>query len=796
MSAVRANPESLSVLDRPNSYIGKTVPRPNLDRLLQGRGSYVSDLELPRMAHVAFLRSPHAHAVIGAIHTEAAAQLPGVVRVVTAADLAPICKGWNTSQTYPGLAMRIQHPLAPDRVVFVGQAVVAVVAESRALAEDAVKLVEVDWELLPPACDLDDALAPEAARAHPDLPGNLAYQADVGDAEDAALFEGAAHVVEASFRFNRQTVMPMETRGVVASYLPGDGSLTVHQSHTAPHQLRSLYATHLGLDEGRIRVICPHVGGSFGGKIHLYSDEVATVAISRLIGRPVKYIADRMEALMADIHAREQIVTAKLALDGEGRFVAWWAKTRLAMGAFSTHPGSSVQEADEAVRLAMAPYRVPHVGGRLEVVFQNKNIVGQYRGVGHPIASAIGEHLIEKAAAVTGRDPVALRLANYVPDDAYPVRTRTGIDLDALSHQACLRRLGEIVDIPALRAENARLREQGIHRGFGIACFIERTATNAPSNAHIRKATAQDGITLSVDPSGAVRCAISVTDQGQGTHTVVAQVIADELGVPADRVRIVSGDSQATPYGSGVRASRGTAVGGELALHASRELRAVILEAAAQLLQTGADRLAMTDGMIGPVGGEEGAGISLADLAEIVHFKPQLLPKGAQVSLSLSRHLGHDWPALVPTNGVQASLVEVDVRIGAVRLLRHWAVDDFGTIVNPLLVAEQVRGGIAQGIGQALFEELVYDADGQVQNASLADYLVPLASDLPDMVIDHVETPWPHSVLGAKGAGEAGTTGAVGAVLNAVNDAIRPLGASITELPMTPERMLAALNRL
>lgn len=776
--------------------VGSSHRRGDAKLFVGGRGTYVDDVAVPGVLHVAFLRSPHAHASIVAIRTAEADALPGVVRVVTAADLAPLCKGWQTSQTYPGYVVRTQYPLATDRVVFVGQAVVAVVAESRALAEDAVELIEIDWELLPPACDLEGAMAPDAARAHPDLAGNLAYQAEVGDPENRALFDEAACVVEAAFRFNRQTVMPMETRGVVASYLPGDGSLSVYQSHTAPHQLRSLYATHLGLDEGRIRVICPHVGGSFGAKIHLYSDEVATVAISRLIGRPVKYIADRMEALLADIHAREQIVTAKLALDAEGRFVAWRAETRLAMGAFSTHPGSSVQEADEAVRLAMAPYRVPHVGGRLEVVFQNKNIVGQYRGVGHPIAAAIGEHLIEKAAAAMGFDPVALRLANYVPDDAYPVKTRTGIDLDALSHQACLRRLGEIIDIPALRAENERLRGEGIHRGFGIACFIERTATNAPSNAHIRKATAQDGITLSVDPSGAVRCAISVTDQGQGTHTVVAQVIADELGVPFDRVRIVSGDSQATPYGSGVRASRGTAVGGELALHASRELRAVILEAAAQLLQAGAERLSMTDGMIAPAGSEEGNCISLADLAEIVHFKPQLLPRGAQVSLSLSRHLGHDWPALVPTNGVQASLVEVDVRTGAVRLLRHWAVDDFGTIVNPLLVAEQVRGGIAQGIGQALFEELVYDAEGQVQNASLADYLVPVASDLPDMMIDHVETPWPHSVLGAKGAGEAGTTGAVGAVLNAVNDAIRPLGASITELPMTPERMLAALNRL
>ena len=775
--------------------VGSSHRRGDARLFVGGRGTYIDDVMLPGLLYVAFLRSPYAHAAIRTIRTEAAEALPGVLRVVGAADLSSICKGWQTSQTYPGLVMRTQYPLAEDRVLFVGQAVVAVVAESRALAEDGVELVEVEWEQLPPACDVATALDEGTARAHPDLPDNLAFEADVGDPEDATLFDDAACVVEASFRFNRQTVMPLETRGVVASYLPGDGSLTVYQSHTAPHQLRSLYAAHLGIHEGRIRVICPHVGGSFGAKIHLYSDEVATVAISRLIGRPVKYIADRMEALLADIHCREQAITAQLALDAEGRFLAWRAKTRLAMGAFSTHPGSSVQEADEAVRLAMAPYRVPHLGGRLEVVFQNKNIVGQYRGVGHPIAAAISEYLIEKAAAATGRDPVALRLANYVPDDAYPVKTRTGIDLDALSHEACLRRLAEIVDIPALRAENERLRPQGIHRGFGLACFIERTATNAPTNAHIRKATAQDGITLTVDPSGAVRCAISVTDQGQGTHTVVAQVVADGLGVPVESIRVVSGDSQATPYGSGVRASRGTAVGGELALHASRELRGVILGAAAQLLQTSAEHLTIGEGMIHPASGS-GNGISLAELAEIVHFKPQLLPKGGQVSLSLSRHLGHDWPALVPTNGVQASLVEVDIRTGLVRLLQHWAVDDFGTIVNPLLVAEQVRGGIAQGIGQALFEELIYDADGQVQNASLADYLVPLASDLPDMVIDHVETPWPHSVLGAKGAGEAGTTGAVGAVLNAVNDAIRPLGASITELPMTPERLLAALNRL
>ena len=443
----------------------------------------------------------------------------------------------------------------------------------------------------------------------------------------------------------------------------------------------------------------------------------------------------------------------------------------------------------------MSPYQLPYAHGALSVAFQNKTMVGAYRGVGHPIGIAIGEYMIDKAAAQMGIEPAELRLRNYIPDDAYPVKTRTGVPLNALSHQKCMRRLLELVDLPKLRAEQTALRAENIYRGIGFASFVERTATNAPSAMHIRKQTAQDAITLTIDPSGAVRCAISITDQGQGAHAVMEQVIADVLGASVERVRVVSGDSQSTPYGSGVRASRGTSVGGELALQASLKLKTIILEAAAGLLQTRADLLDMRDGVIAPKAGA-GASIKLADLAEIVYFKVPQLPAGPQVNLTVSMHFGHDWPMLVPTNGIQACLAEVDVRTGFVRLLRHWAVDDFGTIVNPLLVGEQVRGGIAQGIGQALYEELVYSPEGQLINGTFADYFVPAAADLPDIIVDHVETPWPLTTLGAKGAGEAGTTGAVGAVLNAVNDAIRPLGAKITEVPMTPARVLKALGRL
>lgn len=775
--------------------IGSSRPRSDARVFVEGRGCYLDDVPVGRALHVAFLRSPHAKARIGAIQTANAKAASGVIGVYTAADLTAVCSGWENAPIFPGLVIRTQTALAADEALYVGQPVVAVLAETRALAEDAIELIDVDWEPLAGACQIDEALGRDAARAHSDLADNIAYRSQLGDEPSDDAFKSAAVVVEESFTFHRLTGCSMETRGVIASYLPGDDSLTIHQSHTAPHQLRSLYSAILGFDEGRIRVVCPNVGGSFGIKIHLYADEIATVAIARLVGRPVKFVADRIESFISDIHAREQLLTARLALDGEGRFLGWEATSLLAIGAFSSHPIPSVIEGDETLRVAMSPYRIPYARGNLSVAFQNKTAFGAYRGVGHPIGVAISEYMVDKAAAEMGIEPAELRLRNYFPDDAYPAKTRTGVPLDALSHEQCMKKLLTLIDLPKLRAEHASLRAQRIFRGIGFAAFVERTATNVPSAMHIRKQTAQDGITLTIDPSGAVRCAISVTDQGQGAHAVIAQVIADALGVSADRVRIVSGDSQATPYGSGVRASRGTSVGGELALKASLKLKAVVLEVAAGLLQVSADALDMHDGVIALAAGG-GASISLADLAEIVYFKVPQLPAGPQIHLTISMHFGHDWPALVPTNGIQASLVEVDVRTGFVRLLRHWAVDDFGTIVNPLLVGEQVRGGIAQGIGQALYEELVYSDEGQLTNGTFADYFVPAAADLPDIVVDHVETPWPHTTLGAKGCGEAGATGAVGAVLNAVNDAIRPLGARITELPMTPERILKALGRL
>lgn len=776
--------------------IGHPQRRPNIGRLLEGRGSFVDDIHLPGLLHIAFLRSPYAHAMIVRLDCNAAAAIAGVIRIVTAADLQDVCKGWATSPQFKGMVHRVQEALAGDQVYYQGQPVAAVVAEDRALAEDVLELIEVEWEELPAAAVLDVALQGDAELVHIDLASNLAFSAELGAGDVNDAFSRATTVVEETFRFGRVTGTPMETRGVVASYIPADRSLTVYQSHTTPHTLQSVYADFLGLDEHRVRVVCPNVGGSFGVKIHVYADEVATCAISRLLGRPVKFIADRIESFVSDIHAREHRIRARMALGPDGEILGYDAEDLFGIGPFSNYPMSSAHEGMGAVRMMMTPYRVPAFRGRLQVAFQNKTITGQYRGVGHPIACAVSEYMIEKAAREIDVPSEELRRRNYFRDEDYPCTFPTGIKLEELSHQKCLERLEAMMNLPALRAEQAELRKRGIFRGVGLAAFVELTAPGPAAYGNLGvPITTQDAIVLRVEPSGQIRCLVSVTDQGQGTDTVIGQVVADTLGVAMKDVLVLSGDSALSPYGGGAWASRGASVGGELALRAALALRRNVLDCAAPLLQVSAENLLIHDGVITPSIGSQ-IGMSLAKLADIVQFRPQLLPSGPQPQLSVSMQFGHDWPPYALTNGIQASHLEIDTLTGRIRLLGHWAVDDFGTVINPMLVSEQVRGGIVQGIGEVLFEEIIYSDTGQLLNGSFVDYLLPKSSEMPDIAVDHVETPWSKSLLGAKGAGEAGMTAAVGAVLNAVNDALCPFNCAVTTVPITPTRILQALGKI
>ena len=787
----------LSALDRPNSYIGRSVPRPNLARLLQGRGQYVSDFVLPRMGHVAFVRSPYAHARIVAIDAAEAKRAPGVIAVVTGAELAEVCTPWvGVLSHLKGLKSAPQHAVAVDRACWQGEAIAAVVARTRAAAEDAAELVQVDYEELEPVTDMATALDAGTPVIHPELGDNLAFERRLDAGEVDRAFAEADAVVEASFGFGRHTGVTLEPRAIVADWNPGEGRLTVYQGTQAPHMMQNIIAKHLGLAEPQVRVVCKDVGGSFGIKVHVYADEMAAAALSKLLRRPVKYVADRVESFVTDIHARDHVVQGRIAVMRDGRIGAFEIDDLTGIGPYSMYPRTSAIEANQVVNLVGGPYTCRSYRARARVVFQNKNVMCQYRAVGHPIACSVTEGLVDLAAQAIGMDPVEIRRRNLVRDDAYPTDSASGLKFEALSHHASLDKLVAMMGYDALRAEQVRLREQGVHRGIGFASFIEVTNPSAAfygvGGARI---SSQDGATVRLDATGAVVCQSSVTEQGQGAESVIAQVVATSFGVPIERVRVVTGDTDVTPYGGGTWASRAAGIGGEAALQAGKALRENVLSVAGAILQATPKSLDIREGAVVDADtGRERMGLD--EIARIAYFRPDTLPAGVQPEFVATRHYVPKKFPFAFTNGIQASYLEVDTDTGFVRLLRHWVVEDCGTVINPQLVDEQIRGGVVQGLGPALFEHCLYDERGQLLNGSMADYLVPMAAEMPDIAVGHVVSPTLESELGAKGAGEAGTAGAAAAVMNAVNDALSPFGTRITDIPITPERVLKALGRV
>jgi aerobic carbon-monoxide dehydrogenase large subunit len=797
MTSVRTSPDMLSVLDRPNSYIGKTVPRPNLDRLLQGRGLYVSDMELPRMAHVAFVRSPHAHAKIGRIDASAAKRQPGVIAVVTGREVAAVITPWvGVLSHLKGLKSAPQHAIAVDRVCWQGEAVLAVVATSRAAAEDAVEHVFVEYDELEAVTDMRTALDPATSVIHASLGDNLAFERNHAAGDVNRAFAESDEVIEADFVFGRHTGVTLEPRAVVADWNAAESRLTIYQGTQAPHMVQNIAALHLGLRESQVRVVCKDVGGSFGIKVHIYADEMATYALSKLLRRPVKFVADRVESFNTDIHARDHRCKGKIGVQRDGTITAFEIDDLTGIGPYSMYPRTSAIEANQVVNLVGGPYTTRSYRARARVVFQNKNVTGQYRAVGHPIACSVTEGLVDLAAMKIGMDSVEIRRRNLIADDAYPCTSPSGLRFERLSHHASLAKLIGMMNYDALRAEQAALRVRNVHRGIGIASFIEVTNPSAAfygvGGARI---SSQDGVAVRLDAQGSVTCQTSITEQGQGSEALTAQIVASVLGVSMDRVRVTLGDTDNTPYGGGTWASRGAGIGGEAALQAAKALRTNILDVAAAILQSGAAELDIVENNV--VNAGDGAPrIELSELARIVYFRPDTLPPGIQPELMATRHfVPREYPFAF-TNGVQASWLEVDTDSGFVRLLKHWVVEDCGTIINPQLVDEQIRGGVVQGLGAALFEKCIYDERGQLTNANMADYLVPMSGEMPDIDVGHVVSPTLESELGAKGAGEAGTAGAAAAVANAVNDALRPFGTIITEIPLTPRVILSALGRI
>ena len=796
---MNAKSELPAVLDQSNinnGYIGQSIPRTGAKKLLQGRGTYLDDLRLPRLAQVVFFRSPHAHARVKMLRLDRAKKQPGVIAVFNGQEIAAYCTPWvGVLGHLKGIKSAPQHAVAIDRVCWQGEAVAAVVAESRRQAEDALEYIEVEWEILPVVSDMRQALEAKTV-IHPELGDNICFHRELKTEGFDAAWAAADVVVEKTYRFGRHTGVCNEPRAILADYNPADHSLTVYHATQAPNMMQDIFSRHLDIPESNIRVICKDVGGSFGIKVHVYADEMATAALSVMLRRPVKFQADRAESFLTDIHAREHEATVRLACKNNGEILAFDLDDLTAIGPYSVYPRTSGIEGNQVVNLTGGPYRHQQYRAKLDVVFTNKNLTCQYRAVGHPIAVALTEGIVDEAARVLGIDPATMRRINLIADDQYPYTFPSGIKFEKLSHHQSLDRLLALMDYQALRTEQASLRKNGVYRGVGLAAMIE--VTN-PSPAFYgvggARISAQDGATLRLDPAGMVQVLVSVTEQGQGTEAVFTQIAATAVGVSVDKVRVITGDTAVTPYGGGTWASRGAGIGGEAVLQAGKALRSHILDIAAAILQEDKASLDVRDNaVVNKLSAE--VKLDLAELGRIAYFRPDTLPMGFQSELTVTRHYTPREYGFTFTNGIQASYVEVDIDTGFVKLLKHWCVEDCGTVINPMLVDEQIRGGIVQGIGGAMLEECVYTDDAQLLNGSMADYLVPMSAEMPDIVIDHVHTPTRSSELGAKGAGEAGTAGAPAAIMNAINDALAPLGANVSTQPFTPERVLQALGKV
>jgi carbon-monoxide dehydrogenase large subunit len=774
-------------------HIGARVRRTEDPRLLTGFGSYTDDRQVARVLHVAFRRSEHAHARIVSVECEAARSAPGVIAVFTADDLVDIKPLLATSRMRGYYATPIL-PLAHGKVRHVGESIVGVVAESRYLAEDAAELIEIEFEPLPHAADPVDARRPGAPLLHEEAGTNIivAREFKRGDV-DAAMASAPATVrVDGRFRMRRHTAMAMEPRACVAEYEAGRDALTLHSATQIPGIVRDALSDALGLPGSRLRVVAPDVGGGFGGKGSLYPEEIFVCAAARLLGRAVKWTADRMEDLTATSQAFDEIIDAELAVDRDGKMLALSGDVIGDVGAYSVYPWTGALEPVQVVSFLPGPYRIEHYRGRVKAVATAKAPTGPYRGVGRPVSTFVTERLIDMAAAKLGIDPKAMRLRNLVPPDGFPHKIGSGIVWDKSGFVEGLEAACAKIEYDELRARQRERRTAGKWYGIGIACYAELTgigsrisvAPGMPIN------TGTETSTIRIDSTGAITAAFGIASHGQGLETTLAQVIAEHLGCRFEDVHVIQGDSAAVPGGTGTYASRSAVLAGGAARLASETLREKVLNAASHLLEAAPADLAADDGQITVAGTDRM--ITFRDVAKAVYSDMARLPQDAREELAATKT--YDPVFGTTTSATHIAAVEIDPETYAVKIDRFVVAEDCGRIINPLIVDGQVHGGVAQGIGAALYEEIVYDAQGQFHTASLVDYLVPTACEIPAIDVVHLETESPTTLGGFRGMGEGGTIGAPAAVANAIADALSPLGVEINELPVTPERLFRLIE--
>jgi aerobic carbon-monoxide dehydrogenase large subunit len=766
----------MATITKTESLIGKSIRRREDPRMITGTATYVDDIKLPGMQYAVILRSPHGAAKIKGIDTKPALDLPGVTAVFTGKDVekvGPVPCG----ASLPGLRVPHHTILATDRVYFVGHPVAVVVATDRYIAKDAADRIEVDYETLPAVADPEKALAQGAPPVHPEWPDNVAFTYHQEGGEVDAAFAAADVVVKQRITSQRLVPMAMETRGVVAEWKAADRSLLLYTSTQVPHLVRTLVAGQLGLDENRLRLVAPEVGGGFGSKLNVYAEEALMGFVAMRINKPVKWIESRRENFTTTIHGRGHVDYYEVAAKKDGTILGIKLKIIQDLGSYHQLLGPAIPTL--SVLMAPGVYRTRNVRADVVGVFTNCVPTDAYRGAGRPEATHSIERMVDILAHELKMDPAEIRMKNFVANDEFPFPTATGLTYDSGDYSAPLKKAMEMVDYAQLRKEQAEARKQGRLMGIGICTYGEICAMG-PSPA--TPAGGWESASVKIEPTGKVTVLTGVSPHGQGEETTFAQIAADQLGCDIDEVLVIHGDTSIVQYGIGTFGSRATAVGGTALYFALQDLKAKLKKFGAMMLA--ADEVTYENGRC--TDAKTGKSVTLKEMANAAHRAMQL-PPNTEPGLMAT----HFWepPNFTFPFGAHIMVSEVDRDTGEIFINRYVAVDDCGTILNPMIVEGQVHGGVAQGLGQALWEEAIYDENAQLLTGELMDYAVAKAPLMPHIETAHTVTPSPVNPLGVKGVGEAGTIGASPAVVNSVVDALSPLGVTHIDMPLTQEKI-------
>jgi aerobic carbon-monoxide dehydrogenase large subunit len=763
------------------TWVGRAIRRLEDPALITGQGRFTADL--PATHSVRFVRSPVAAGKLADVHAPAGAM------VITAADLDGVKKIMPMLHKFSYKPVG-QAPLADGVVRFTGELVAAVVAPTAGEAEDIAERVEISIDETVAVSDARAALKSGAPQIHPEAPGNVILEGTVKTPDFDAAWGAAAKIVTMEARSRRQNATPMEARGAHAVYDPATGRVTLTCTTQMPHLTRTAISDVLGFPESDLRVIAPDVGGGFGQKMSLASEYVVLVWLARKLKSSVRWIEDRRENLIAGFHSRDQYITLEGAFDKTGRLLALKADIVANIGAYSCFPTTCGVEPLMAMAEMPGPYDVQQYQCLARGVVTNTCTMAPYRGVSRPVITFTIERLMDKAARAFGVDPVDIRRRNLI--DRFPYKSAVGLEYDEGTYKETLEMAVKAIDVPAFRKRQSDARAKGRYLGIGFATFSERTGYGSPAFAArgMEITPGWETVIISVDPSGFVEARIGSSPHGQGLRTTLAQIIADELGIVPAMIKVVHGDTDRAPYGWGTFASRSLVISGGATLIAARKVRAKLLKIASHLLEAASDDIVLADGLAKVAGTDRT--IPIAKLAREAYTQTHRFKGEIEPGIS---ETGHYDPPGTFSNACHVAIVDVDVETGQVKVEKFLVAEDAGRIINPMIADGQVHGGIAQGIGNALLEEIIYDENGGILTATLADYLPPTAREIPEIELHHIETPSVNSITKAKGLGEGGTIGAPAAVINAINDALSPFRVEINEMPATPQRIRAALRK-